>query len=411
MTFNLSENDWRLANDALAGKESGTKYDKFDIDAVGSKLRNQSARPHSFIIIEGVIYALSNRQTYIPAFGKRCVVKKGMTAEGKIVGIRIENSELKDTTTNAHRASVINKLFIAQGLRRALRFMRITVGPRENPKAIIVTQKKLYTVMEWRGECLFDIVMRNLDKFTDTQKQLLSLRLCLLIKSLHAEGIVHGDLKTENITGKVEGLDIELYAVDFDFSKILNQGQDHVKGKPRGTPGYLSPEVAFESRWSYSSDMYALGIMLLFMSDVTCTNMTVFYRMYIDEVCKKEIRVQLEDPLPWLNLRTIEPELKGILKGMLTYDHSERTNSTAMIIYLCTQLLNNRDIQGDLRTEILAIKLEHLELTFEKKTDDVLLRSSDSGLTYLPSCANSTNDDLPVAAPIVSSKDQKGCVL
>lgn len=70
---------------------------------------------------------------------------------------------------------------------------------------------------------------------------------------LHARGIVHGDVKPENILVSARG-----------NSKLADFGQAVACGQPSrgGSPGYLSPEAQLGQPLDQRSDVYALGAVL-----------------------------------------------------------------------------------------------------------------------------------------------------
>jgi serine/threonine-protein kinase len=82
-----------------------------------------------------------------------------------------------------------------------------------------------------------------------------------LVKT-HAAGIVHGDLKPENIyvTG---GGDTprRIKLLDFGVSRILNGGGARPAGVVVGTPAYMAPEQ-FRAEAEPRSDLWAVGILL-----------------------------------------------------------------------------------------------------------------------------------------------------
>lgn len=77
------------------------------------------------------------------------------------------------------------------------------------------------------------------------------------LQYLHEQGIVHGDVKPENILVERTG---RPRLVDFDLSVRIAQG------RPRpalaGTVAYLSPEQARGGAVSPASDLYAVGVIL-----------------------------------------------------------------------------------------------------------------------------------------------------
>ena len=74
---------------------------------------------------------------------------------------------------------------------------------------------------------------------------------------LHGYGIVHRDLKLENILMSDKSPSAIPKLVDFGLSKII--GPFESASEPFGTLGYVAPEVLLKKSYSYSCDLWSLG--------------------------------------------------------------------------------------------------------------------------------------------------------
>ena len=92
------------------------------------------------------------------------------------------------------------------------------------------------------------------------QVALVGAQIAFGLEALHAHGILHGDLKPQNILAvTAEGPGpASIWLVDFGLAALL--GRDAVGH--RGTPGYAAPEVVRGEAPSVASDLFGLGAAL-----------------------------------------------------------------------------------------------------------------------------------------------------
>lgn len=84
-----------------------------------------------------------------------------------------------------------------------------------------------------------------------------SLQICMAIGYLHTKGIMHRDLKLENILLDEGGY---LKIIDYGLAKTLPQ--DNLTKTFCGTPEYLAPEMVTQQGHDFSVDWWALGILI-----------------------------------------------------------------------------------------------------------------------------------------------------
>jgi serine/threonine protein phosphatase PrpC len=115
----------------------------------------------------------------------------------------------------------------------------------------------LYYLMTWHeGESLKAMLERG-HNFTVVAAAQLAIHMLEGVAALHRLGIIHRDIKPDNVhqgrDGRLRILDLGVAASDgVDFQEINNPG----------TPSYMAPELFAGEAASVSSDLYAVGVTL-----------------------------------------------------------------------------------------------------------------------------------------------------
>lgn len=89
-------------------------------------------------------------------------------------------------------------------------------------------------------------------------------QLCDALTAVHAVGVIHRDLKPDNVFVTVRGAEDHVTLIDFGVVKLLHQEHD-AQVRPDlvvGTPAYMAPEQAVVGPVDARCDLYALGVVL-----------------------------------------------------------------------------------------------------------------------------------------------------
>lgn len=115
-----------------------------------------------------------------------------------------------------------------------------------------------YIVMEYmEGNDMFDFLQRKNFELPEEHVKELMIQLIIAVRYLHSFGIVHRDLKLENIMMSSKENNAIPKLVDFGLSKII--GPNEKASEPFGTVGYVAPEVLKRQPYSYSCDVWSIG--------------------------------------------------------------------------------------------------------------------------------------------------------
>jgi serine/threonine protein kinase len=122
---------------------------------------------------------------------------------------------------------------------------------------------RLYMAMELlQGRTLLRVMAED-GAFSVERAVRVGSQICDALDAAHAAGIVHRDLKLENviILDQPAGRDL-LKVLDFGLAKLFGATSSGSGLGIVGTPRYMAPEVATEGKASPASDVYAVGVIL-----------------------------------------------------------------------------------------------------------------------------------------------------
>ena len=156
-------------------------------------------------------------------------------------------------------------------------------------------------------------LLREQGKLPTARAQKIAEQLCEALDAAHSEGVVHRDLKPQNI---LMGKDDHVYVSDFGLAKSLESSTAGMTrtGQFLGTPRYMAPEQVEAKPVDHRTDLYALGLILFemvtgedaFKGDST---LQIMYRRVKEKPPNpKQLNPEVPDNLARVTLRCLERE-------------------------------------------------------------------------------------------------------
>ncbi len=432
MTFQLTEQDWADAEAFLTGKPHGTKLSKYpkEYDPITPyKIKWLQLRKHSFVIIDNVIYAQSNKESFRPIVEGDAIYKKGLTKRGKEVIIKKVDHAIDKLQQDFNNIQIDTKEYQADLLvnfNTCFLQKKISIENFvQNLDNIYIKEEKyqkelsesfsIYSIVSHPSKSLVHKFANRNQPLSATQKLIYSLRVCLLMQKLHDENIIYKVIKEENFSSTIEDHQIDVKFNNFMFARFLEH-----KEKPRttvldwaGLIGYLSPEAASKEIFSVFSDIYSLAIMLIFQCDITNKNIPAqHYKQYIKDACTLFEAGLWLDPIKWIKKQNIkiEPDLEKILFGMLDPYAGKRVGINYLIVHLCEKLIRDETISYELQQEFNSLVNQYKPRNFYKRHPTLLFSSPfDKSLPDIfaqirPKLIPNQNTDEPLEGPQYDQK-------
>jgi serine/threonine-protein kinase len=128
-------------------------------------------------------------------------------------------------------------------------------------------------------------------------------QVCRGLSAVHKAGIIHGDLKPQNVMVMGNGV---VKLMDFGVARQRRQAEP-VAGTSAGTPLYMSPEQARGAELDERSDIYSAGVVMFELFTGTCP--------FTDRDVYEIMRMHLNEPPP--NPRLRRPDLPEPLTQLI----------------------------------------------------------------------------------------------
>jgi tetratricopeptide (TPR) repeat protein len=173
------------------------------------------------------------------------------------------------------------------------------------------------------GEDLHRLLVREgklpLERMLNIARQL-----CSALEAAHAEGVVHRDLKPQNI---LLAKDDHVFVSDFGLAKPLDQVSNVTQaGQMLGTPRYMAPEQVEAREVDARTDIYALGLLFYEMltGDIPYSTESTMQFMYK--------RARETPPAPKTVVADIPDWLNGVVMKCLERDPADRYQTATGIL-------------------------------------------------------------------------------
>lgn len=200
-----------------------------------------------------------------------------------------------------------------------------------------------YIVTEFvRGHTLRELVTVRRIEWPEVAALLVS-ELCRALGHAHSLGILHRDVKPENVMIRDDGV---VKLMDFGIAQVIDTQRVTVTGQLLGSPAYMSPEHVEGRPLDVRTDIFAAGIMLFELA----TGELPFRGKNAHDTLRRIAECRYLDPRVVCPL--IGDRLARVITRALSKDPAARHPDVAALhaeLGLCLDDAGIADVQGELR--------------------------------------------------------------
>lgn len=197
-------------------------------------------------------------------------------------------------------------------------------------------QKGLFMVTEYLpGRNLRDVV--QIQALNEDQIITLAYQTLCALASTHSRGIVHNDIKPENIIVWEDGAQRwQIKLLDFGCARAKGEIPTDAQGHVLGSIYYVSPEIVQATSPDFRSDLYSFGLVLYF----ALTGREPFSGNTPLEIAKARLE---GDPIPIQKYRNdVSGEIIGWIAQLTRKEKDQRPATATAALVLLEQALSKK---------------------------------------------------------------------
>lgn len=202
----------------------------------------------------------------------------------------------------------------------------------------------VFLVFEFADGGTLLTLLNNCYRLLEEEARPLFLQVANGLQQLHAKGIVHGDIKLDNILLFAKD-EIACKIADFGFARLESEGNPQVN--TRGSPAYMAPEATRGSAYDgFKADIWSLGVTLYIMVFSTFP----FHPVKTGPTIQEEILdlfVQVRTKEPRYDLYPISPQLLHLFSRMFQKNPLQRATISEILNHpWCLEQQNSMNVNS-----------------------------------------------------------------